>query len=238
MTNSTNDIRMTFSEIAKHFNPAWFAAVMGTAVIPLSISFINHPIKFILAGFFLISSIVFFFAALIPWTIKFIGYFENVKRDLNHPIAGNFLPTMPISLVIFSLNFLKYPELLFPREISIQIAFYLWLAGSLGIYLFGFIILTYIFRHKEIDVAHANFGWYIPPVSKLIIPVAGFELAHVFPAATEFTFMLSIISFGVGLFLFLFVGAAVYHRYIYHELPMSRFAATFFIGLRPPRLFQ
>lgn len=36
-----------------------------------------------------------------------------------------------------------------------------------------------------------------------------------------------------GLFLFLFVGSAVYHRYIYHELPASQFAATFFIGMAP-----
>ena len=63
--------------------------------------------------------------------------------------------------------------------------------------------------------------------------MAGFELAHVYPYNTDFTFILSIISLGVGFFLFLFVGAAVFHRYIYHELPMSRFAATFFIGIAP-----
>ena len=34
-------------------------------------------------------------------------------------------------------------------------------------------------------------------------------------------------------FLFLFVGAAVYHRYVYHELPPARFAPTFFIGIAP-----
>jgi tellurite resistance protein TehA-like permease len=49
----------------------------------------------------------------------------------------------------------------------------------------------------------------------------------------ELTFGLSMVSFGVGFFLFLFVGAAVYHRYIYHELPMSRLAPTFFIGMVP-----
>ena len=49
---------------------------------------------------------------------------------------------------------------------------------------------------------------------------------------------MSIISFGVGFFLFLFVGAAVYHRYIFEQLPMSRFAATFFIGIAPTAIIS
>ncbi len=40
---------MKFSEIAKHFNPAWFAAVMGTAVIPLVLSFLDFPFSRFLA---------------------------------------------------------------------------------------------------------------------------------------------------------------------------------------------
>ncbi|MCK5075191.1 MAG: hypothetical protein KAR38_02395, partial [Calditrichia bacterium] len=117
-------------------------------------------------------------------------------------------------------------------------AFYLWIAGAVGIYLMGFVILTHIFRHKEIDISHATFGWYIPPVSKLLIPVAGFKLAGLFPQYLEFTFGLSVISFGIGFFLFLFVGGVVYHRYIYHELPISRFAATFFIGITPTAIIS
>jgi len=233
MTSQKENKSLNLSEISKHFNPAWFAVVMGTAVVPLSISFINHPIKIVLAGFFFLLSLAIFFIALVPWTLKFFLYAQNIKHDLNHPIAGNFLPTMPISLIIFSLNFLKYPKLFFAENVSVEIAYYLWLVGVIGIYVMGFIILIHIFRHKEIDLAHANFGWYIPPVSKLIIPVAGFELTHVYANFTELTFTLSIVSLGVGFFLFLFVGAAVYHRYIYHELPMSRFAATFFIGIAP-----
>ncbi|OIP92486.1 MAG: hypothetical protein AUK26_04625 [Syntrophaceae bacterium CG2_30_58_14] len=73
-----------------------------------------------------------------------------------------------------------------------------------------------VFSHKGITPAHANFGWFIPPVSQLIIPAAGLELAELYPQAVELTFGLSMISFGVGFFLFLFVGAVVYHRYVYH----------------------
>lgn len=222
-----------FNEITRSFNPAWFAAVMGTAVVPLAVSFSSQAFKPVVATFFFILSAILFLLILVPWTLKFFKFPESIKKDLNHPIAGSFFPTMPISLIIISLDLMKYPELFFTRDTSLRIAFYLWLIGSIGIYLMGFIILIYIFRHKEVTLSHANFGWYIPPVSKLIIPVAGFELAGIFPQSMELTFGLSIISLGVGFFLFLFVGATVYHRYIYHELPMSRFAATFFIGIAP-----
>lgn len=222
-----------FFSVTRHFSPAWFASIMGTAVIPLAFSFVNFPGREKLAGGFIILSVVMFLFAFVPWISRFFLYPENVLQDLNHPIAGNFFPTMPISLVVIALDFLKYDSLLFTPDISHSIALYLWYVGTAGIYIFGFVILTYIFRHGEIELHHANFGWYIPPVSKLIVPVAGLELAGHFPETAPVTFGISIVSLGVGFFLFIFVGAAVYHRYIYHELPMSKFASTFFIGIAP-----
>lgn len=238
LTQSSKPLPWNLAEITRHLSPAWFASVMGTAVIPLTISFIDHPLKMPLVTLFFWLSVFMFVVTLIPWTLRLFLYPENVKQDLKHPIAANFFPTMPISLVIFALVLMKYPTLVFTAEVSQEVAYYLWLVGSVGIYLMGFAILLQTFRHHGIDLVHANFGWYIPPVSKLIIPVAGIELAQLFPQRQELTFGLSMMSFGVGFFLFLFVGAAVYHRYIYHELPMSKFASTFFIGLAPTAIIS
>ncbi len=143
---------------------------------------------------------------------------------------------MPISLIIIALDLIKYPDLFFAPGVSHQIAFWLWLISTVSIFGMGCVIVERIYRHEGIKIGHANFGWYIPPVSKLLIPIAGFELAHIFPDQAEWIFGLSMIGLGVGFFLFLFVGAAVYHRYIFEELPMSRFAATFFIGIAPPAI--
>ncbi|MEA3545435.1 MAG: hypothetical protein U9R69_09495 [Thermodesulfobacteriota bacterium] len=230
--------KATPSSITEHFNPAWFAAVMGTAVIPLAISFLNYSWVKPLSMVCIVFSALVFLLFLMPWTAKFFLFPASIRKDLNHPIAANFFPTMPIALILFSLNLMKFPTMFFSEQTSLQLAWYLWLLGSAGIYILGFIILTHIFRHQEIKVPHANFGWYIPPVSKLIIPIAGYELAGFFPARAELAITLSTLSFGVGFFLFLFVGAAVYHRYIYHELPMSKFAATFFIGIAPTAIIS
>jgi C4-dicarboxylate transporter/malic acid transport protein len=229
----SQDFRVSPSSITEHFNPAWFAAVMGTAVLPLAISFVGiEGLRPISLGLIVLSALL-FVIFLVPWTGKLLLFPKSVQKDLNHPIASNFFPTMPISLVLFALNLMKFPDAFFATETSFAIAWWLWLVGTTGIYGMGFVILVHIFRHQEIKIAHANFGWYIPPVSKLLIPVAGYELAAHFPQHAELAMTISTVAFGVGFFLFLFVGAAVYHRYIYHELPMSRFAATFFIGIAP-----
>ena len=211
---------------------------MGTAVIPLALSFIKGSWVQPLSMAFIILSIILFMSFLLPWSVRFFLYPASVKKDLNHPIAANFFPTMPICLILFSLNLMKFPTMFFSEGTSLTLAYYLWLCGSFGIYLMGFIILTHIFKHQEINIPHANFGWYIPPVSKLIIPIAGFELAEKLADKAEFAITISMVSFGVGFFLFIFVGAAVYHRYIYHELPMNRFAATFFIGIAPTAIIS
>jgi C4-dicarboxylate transporter/malic acid transport protein len=233
VTSELHSGRVGFRQIVQHFNPAWFAAVMGTAVIPLAIGFLEWPIIRPAVVFFTVVAAVLFLALLAPWTLRFVLYPQAVRKDMNHPVACSFFPTMPISLVILSLVLLRYPDLFFRADVSVHLAFWLWILGTIGIYGMGFPILLSIFRNQGIELQHANFGWYIPPVSKLIIPVAGFDLARALPQYLELTFGLSIISLGVGFFLFLFVGAAVYHRYVYHELPMSRLAATFFIGMAP-----
>lgn len=230
---ATDQPSTSFAGIVRHFNPAWFAAVMGTAVIPLAVSFMTPGLARPVSAVFMVTSAVMFVAILIPWTIRFFAYPDAIKGDLDHPVATNFFPTMPIAVILLALDLLKYPDLLMPAGPAREAAWVLWLVGSVGIYVMGFVVLARIFRHPDITLAHANFGLYIPPVSKLLIPVAGLELAAVFPDRFELAFLLSMVSLGVGFFLFLFVGATVYQRHILESLPMSRFAATSFIAVAP-----
>lgn len=224
---------MTPSRIVQTFSPAWFAAVMGTAAIPLAIGFADGPWVRPLAGAFTLLAAAMFLAALGPWTLRWLRHPEVVHRDLEHPVAASFMPTMPIAMHVLALDLLRYPDLLLPRAVSIDLALWLWIAGTVGIYVLGWTVLLRVYRHEAIEVKHANFGWFIPAVSKLIIPVAGFELAGLYPGARDLIAGLSLASLGVGFFLFVFVGAAVYHRYKFAPLPPGRLAATFFIGMTP-----
>jgi len=85
------------------------------------------------------------------------------------------------------------------------------------------------FLNEEIDLEHANFSWFIPPVSHLIIPVLGACSMDVHWANTglaSLLFIISMIALGVRFFNFLFVEAAVWHRYIYKNIPSGRLAPT------------
>jgi C4-dicarboxylate transporter/malic acid transport protein len=225
--------RPSLADTVRYFNPAWFASVMGTAVVPLAISFIDALWVQWVAAVFVLLSVLLFLVILVPWTIRLFAYPDAVRHDLEHPVAASFFPTMPIAIVVIALDFLKYPELFFSRSTSEQIAFWLWLVGSIGIFVSGFVVLPRIYRSSSIELAHANFGWFIPPVANLLIPVGGLELAGVFPNRFEVTFLLSMIGLGVGLVLFVFVGALVYQRYVLHSLPPGKFAATSFIAIAP-----
>lgn len=223
-------LKIMMKDIIKNFNPAWFASIMGTGIIPISVVFIDFPFKLIILRALIIFIIILFFIFFVPLILKLIFYFNSILKDLNHPIIANFFPTIPISLIIIALNLFKYPNLIY--NIPAKLILYLWIFGVIGIYLFNFIITSNVFSNKEIEYSHANFGWFIPPVSALVIPVIGFELSKLFPH-DDIIFIISTASLGVGFFLFIFVGANVYHRYIYHELPMDKLAPTLFIGLTP-----
>ncbi len=227
---------LTPTLIARHFNPAWFAAVMGTAVLPLAMSFTGADWTPWVARIMIPLASFMFLAFLVPWSTKILRHPTDSAKDFNHPVASSFLPTMPIALLVICLDLLKFGELFFSLQTARSLALILWLIGSIGIYVLGFVVIMHVFRHEGIKIGHANFGWFIPPVSKLLIPVAGFELAGLFPQHQAGILGASFASLGVGFFLFLFVGSAVYHRYLFQGLPIEKFAATFFIGIAPPAI--
>jgi C4-dicarboxylate transporter/malic acid transport protein len=224
---------MTPALITRHFSPAWFAAVMGTAVLPLALSFTGADWLRPAAAFFTGLAALVFVVALAPWSLRFFLYRDEVRRDFNHPVAASFLPTMPIAMLVIALDLLKFPDLFMAPEASRAVALALFTVGSAGIWVMGFAVILRIFRHEGILLAHANFGWFIPPVSKLLVPVAGFELAGLFPQHADLLVGFSLASLGAGFFLYLFVGSAVMHRYIFAKLPPERLASTFFIGIAP-----
>ena len=224
------------SKPIKNFGAQWFSAVMGTDALAISMFLASSSFTILLtfAQIFLILSIGMFLLFLTLWAIRIIYHFKKVKKELRHPIIGNFFPTIPISLIIIGIALNSIGPTLFNSSL-ILVNTLIFVIGSLGVFIFGWLVLSIFFVHKKIDLEHANYGWFIPPVSHLIIPVLGFSLISQYASSVlaDIVFIVSIAAFGVGSLLFLFVGSIIYHRYIYHELPISRMAPTFMIGLAP-----
>jgi len=230
-----------FRKIVKHFGPEWGAAVMGTAAISIAMqltSEVSRPFSFLLyvgVGYYLLATVM-FVAFLIPWTLRFFWYPEEVKKDLAHPVRGNFFPTMPISFILAGTGTNKLGPLLFGPTVAYYLGVIFFFLGVAGIFIFGFLLIRTQFLSSDVALEHANFAWFIPPVSHLIIPVLGACSMDVHWAETPLApalFIISMVALGVGLFNFLFVGAAIWHRYIYAAIPPGQIAPTMMVAIAP-----
>ena len=225
------------SEIIRTFAPGWFASVMGTAVAVIAIYVFQDHIPFaeFWQLFFLSLSVLMFIIIFIPWILRWILYFDEVKADLNHPVLGAFYPTMPISLIIIGLALEKAGPLFMSEEMLFPILQFLWITGSAGIAYFAVTILNINFMKPDVNWGIANMGWLIPPVSALIVPILGGCLSMAYAGTTLGTinFVASLIFLGVGSLLFIFVMGAVFTRYLFHDLLPAHLAPTIWIGIAP-----
>jgi C4-dicarboxylate transporter/malic acid transport protein len=230
-----------FKKIVKNFGPEWGAAVMGTAAICITMQLSSEvsrffsPLLYVGVGFYLLATVM-FITFLIPWTLRFFMYPGEIKKDLQNPIRGNFFPTMPICFILAGTGTNKLGPILFGPWLAYHLSIVFFFLGVIGIFTFGFILVRTQFLNKDIRHQHANFSWFIPPVSHLIIPVLGACSMDVYWAGTSLAptlFIISMIALGVGFFNFLFVGAAVWHRYIYADIPQGRLAPTTMVGIAP-----
>ncbi len=225
------------SQIAKHFAPGWFAAVMGTAVIAVAIFVFRQYLPFaaVLQRFFLGTAVLLFTLLLIPWLWRWLRYRQYAVADLRNPVSAAFFPTMPISLLVIGVALEKTPLSILPEAARWGILQALWLAGAAGILIFALLILSVFFRQPEIKWESSTLGWLIPPVSALLVPVLGASLATHY--ATSGWGMINLVGsllfLGIGSVLFLAVLAVVLTRYIFYALPPVHLTPTLWVGIAP-----
>jgi C4-dicarboxylate transporter/malic acid transport protein len=221
----------------KAFVPSWPSVIMGTGALTIALNLSKGviPATGFLAPVFLIITLV--ISLIILWTsvLRLIYHPKQLWEDLKHPVTGSFVPTMPISLMILAIDLAQVDPTIFSHAISHTAAIVLFWIGTTGIYLFSWIILPLLFQNEKVSYDHGTYGWYIPPVSHLIIPVLGFDLIQMSHSGVTINlmFMVSLMSLGIGFVLFILVGANIMHRYLYNSSPTGKMAPTIIIGLAP-----
>ncbi len=223
--------------IIANFAPSWPSVVMGTGIVPIALLFSESLIpglRYLGIAFFVLTVVLFVLVGGMT-LLRVILAGQDFRHDLNHPVSGNFIPTLPISAMVLAIDCLQIGPRVMDAGLAHTLALILFVAGTIGIYVLGLAAAAIMFDSKEVKLGHATFGWYIPPVSQLIVPVVGLDLALHYAAGplSPGLFFVSILSLGIGVMLFLFVGANIYHRYLYHELPGAKMAPTVMIGLAP-----
>ena len=173
-------------------------------------------IPFVLSPYLLIFTIVVSLAIMGTYTAKIIRYFDEVKKEFNHPIKMNFYPILAKLFLIASIIFLGS---------NLALSKYLWWIGVVVQFVFTIVIMSAWIRHDKYKIQHINPSWFIPVVGCIIIPIAGVK--HFNPELSWF-------FFSVGFFWWLILTTLVINRMIFHNPIPDKLMPTLFILFAPP----
>lgn len=173
-------------------------------------------IPFAPSPYLLIFTIVVSLFIMGTYAMKAIRYFDEVKKEFNHPIKLNFYPIVAKLFLIASIIFL---------ESNLALSKYLWWIGVVLQFIFTIIIMSAWIQHDKFKIQHINPSWFIPVVGCIIIPIAGVK--HFSPELSWF-------FFSIGFFWWLILTTLVINRMIFHNPIPDKLMPTLFILFAPP----
>ncbi|GIW34158.1 C4-dicarboxylate transporter [Meiothermus sp.] len=211
----------------RFLNPAWFASVMGTGALALALA------QFGLVGLAVpvyALALVALVGLLGLYLAKLFRYPQAALADLQHPLFSQMLPTLPIALLVLSLATRVLP--LGPW--SLLLGQGLFLLGTPLIFAVGLLVVYVVSTRLRLPLEAANGAWFIPPVSALLVPMAGGFWLSTFPKVWQKElWVMSGLFLGIGFFLFLFVLPSFLQRLYGHDRLEPHFLPSVFIGLAP-----
>ncbi|AET67191.1 tellurite resistance protein-like permease [Desulfosporosinus orientis DSM 765] len=224
-----------FPELIKNFSPAWFAAVMGTGIFAVTSKYYAYYWLWLnnAAVFLWIINIIFFLVLIVPWTLRWLIFYDHALKDLKDPVKGQFYATLPIACLVMAADFLLLGSDYIGASLVMKIAQGLWIAGvvlSLGT---AFIIPILNVLNK-LTIEDINPAWFMPPVSLIVVPTAGAKLIPYWPQAFQRSLLiLNYVSWGSGFFLFMLIAViCIYRFFVAPPLPGS-LIPTIWIYLGP-----
>ena len=224
------------SDAIRYFHPGWFASVMGTGIIAVATHHADSVVSG-LEGFAVvlwILSALGFVALIVPWVIRWLRFPAEAWADTAHPTRGPFYSTMPIALLVLGVDFAAIGSAHMDADVAMHVAQGLWIAGTLLAFVFG-VLIPYRWFTGSIALEQINGGWFIPPVANIVVPAAAAPLISSWGSeqAAQYVSLVAFAFFGIGLLLFLALGALLVGRLIQHGLPEAHLAPTLWIGLGP-----
>ncbi|MDY0121724.1 MAG: SLAC1 anion channel family protein [Sulfurimonas sp.] len=194
-----------------------FAIVMGLSGLTIALQKIEHIIGGLgaLAYLFAMIDSLVFLAVLFFYTLKMFKYFDEVKKEFNHPVRINFFAASAISFLLISIVY---------QEINTTIALYSFIIGAVMQTFFTFYTISF-WINKNMQIEHSNPAWFIPIVGNILVPVAGADFADV---------NLLMYFFSVGVFFWIILTSVLINRIIFHHQLAVKFVPTLFIFIAPP----
>jgi C4-dicarboxylate transporter/malic acid transport protein len=211
------------------FAPGWFAAVMGTGVLAVTLHFYATRLPWLeplAVGLHWLNVVVFVLLAG-PWLARWIRHTGAALMSLQHPVQAHFYPTFSIALIVLALQFLVFGH---HRDIALA----LWLPGALLTVAFSFAILALVFHGETVTLEHVTPAMFIPPVGLVVIPVAGAPLAAgLEPGWRELLLVFNWAVLGAGSLLYVGVLALTMFRYVIGKRVGRPLVPTAWVNLGP-----
>ncbi len=193
-----------------------FGSILGTGGVILAsrpfLPWIVMPLTLLLLVLFL------FFTGLL--LLKIIKFPAVVRKELQHPLPGNFYALQPISAVILSILCMQ----VLPGGVDIGLLIY----GAIAIFALSVYLPYHFFSNININFSQLHGGWFITPVATILVT----DAVLLYPLS-EMSIAISLFFFGIGSILFLLVLTVLFFRLLSHDLPPSDLAPTNYIMLAP-----
>ncbi len=238
-TTRREDSAQAAASRMRDLHPGWFASVMGTGILAVA-SYDNpggiarlqttaHGIGIAVAVLAYVLGAV----LLVAYAIRWARHTGACRADLRHPVLGAMHATLPAGLLVLSVMTSVVGPGLLPASLVTPLAATLTAVGA-AIGLVLAVTFVYTLFIGEVAAASVNGGWFIPPVTTIIIPVALVALVpHVGAGSARLLLALGYATFGMGFLLFLLTMGLLFARLVLHPLPPAALAPTVWIALGP-----
>ncbi|WP_066639491.1 tellurite-resistance/dicarboxylate transporter [Desulfolucanica intricata] len=218
------------------FSPAWFASVMGTGILAITSKFYADFIPLLQDVSVVLGAInmVLFLVLIIPWIWRWFGYKEQALADLHAPVIGQFYATMPIACLVLAADLLVIGPDYLGLTVSLELARWFWGIGVILAIIMAVTIPILYFINPDIKKEALNPAWFMPPVSLIVVPVAGAKLIPYWPFELQVPLLIiNLISWSCGFFLYLMLSTACFYRFICCSPLPGFLAPTMWINLGP-----
>ncbi len=218
-----------FRDVVKGFPPSWGAAVMGSGIVAVCSKLYLRPewLAEEVADALTYFTLAVFTVVAIPWIARWVMYPEGMVSEMNHPVRGNFMPTLPIGMLVISAAMIKVLGWFEP-------AFWFWVVGTALTIFFGVAIPYNMFKGEHVRLDHINPSWFIPPVGLIVIPITGSTLMnHYVGLARDALLTINLISWGSGFLIYIALMSMCVHRFILHVRLECPLVPTMWINLGP-----
>jgi tellurite resistance protein len=196
-----------------------FAVIMGLSGLTIVFQKAEEVLN-IFNGFgFILAQIdtLIFVVILLLYLAKIVKYFDEVKKEFNHPVRINFFAASAISFLLLAIVY---------HPINLDIATYCFYIGTVMQTFFTFYTISF-WINKNLEIKHSNPAWFIPIVGNVLVPVAGSGIADI-------NFLMY--YFSIGMFFWIVLTAILINRIIFHHQLAVKFMPTMFIFIAPPAL--